>query len=67
MLGLGLGLCFNLDLTDKGDDSKLVHRRKRPKVDASIFDSSLGRVGKKEKKILASTYGRFRLYRLNLS
>ena len=24
-------------LTDTGEDSKLVHRRKRPKVDASIF------------------------------
>ena len=26
------------------------YRRKRPKVDASIFDSSLGRVGKKKRK-----------------
>ena len=25
------------DLTDIGEDSKLVYRRKRPKVDASIF------------------------------
>ena len=28
-------------LTDTGEDSKLVHRRNRPKVDASIFDSAL--------------------------
>ena len=29
------------NLNDTGEDSKLVHRRKRPKVDASIFDSAL--------------------------
>ena len=27
----------NIILTDTGEDSKLVHRRKCPKVDASIF------------------------------
>ena len=31
-------------LTDTGEDSKLVHRRKRPKVDASIFLLFFGRV-----------------------
>ena len=32
---------FLLFLTDRAEDSKLVHRRKRPKVDASIFDTAL--------------------------
>ena len=31
-------------LTDTGEDSKLVHRRKRPKVDANFFFSFFGRV-----------------------
>ena len=57
------------DLTDTGEDSKLVHRRKRSKVDASIFfffsETSERRVWlSAESKILASTFGRFRLYRL---
>ena len=56
-------------LTDTGEDSKLVHRPKRPKVDmvfSSLFsDASERRVGlNAESKILASTFGRFRLYRL---
>ena len=43
-------------LTDTGEDLKLVHRRKRPKVDANIFDSELTHIrrleaSKKEKKI----------------
>ena len=38
-----------------------LYRRKRPKVDASIFDSSLGRVGKKGEENSVSTFGRFRL------
>ena len=43
------------------------YRRKRPKVDASISDSALSHTrrsnaSKKEKKILASTFGRFRLW-----
>ena len=56
-------------LTDTGEDSKLVHRRKRPKVDtlfSSLFsDASERRVWlSAESKILAFTFGRFRLYRL---
>ena len=56
-------------LTDIGEDSKLVHRRKRPKVDtlfSSIFsDASERRVWlSAESKLLASTFGRFCLYRL---
>ena len=56
-------------LTDAGEDSKLVHRRKRPKVDTlfrSLFsDASERRVRfSAESKILASTFGRFGLYRL---
>ena len=56
-------------LTDTGEDSKLVHRRKRPKVDtifSSLFsDASERRVWlSAESKILASTFGLFRLYRL---
>ena len=59
-------------LTDTGEDSKLVHRRKRPKVDtlfsALFSDASERRVWLSiESKILASTFGRFRLYRLNNS
>ena len=58
-----------LPLTDTGEDSKLVHRRKRPKLDtlfSSLFpDGSERRVWlSAESKILASTFGRFRLYRL---
>ena len=57
-------------LTDTGEDSKLLHRRKRPKVDTlfcSFFcDASERRVWlSAESKILASTFGRFRLYRLS--
>ena len=56
--------------TDTGEDSKFVHRRKRPKVDTlfpSLFsDASERRVWlSAESKILASTFGRFCLYRLN--
>ena len=56
-------------LTVTGEDSKLVYRRKRPKVDtlfSSLFsDASERRVWlSAESKILASTFGRFRLYRL---
>ena len=55
-------------LTDTGEDSKLIHRRKRPKVDTlfSFFsDASERRVWlSAESKILASTFERFRLYRL---
>ena len=43
----------NLHLKITGEDSKLVRRRKRPKVD-TLFTN-----------ILASTFGLFRLYRLN--
>ena len=61
-------LIFNI-LTETGDDSKLVHRRIWPKVDANIFslfpDVSELRVWlSAESKILASTFGRCRLYRL---
>ena len=54
-------------LTDAGEDSKLVHRRKRPKVDtlfSSLFaDTSERRVWlSAESKILASTFGRFRMW-----
>ena len=43
------------------------YRRKRSKVDASIFDSALSHTRrsarrKKREKILASTFGRFRLW-----
>ena len=64
-------LCFvNSILTDTGEDSKLVHRLKRPKVDASIFCSFSDAAEQRvllsaDSKILASTFGRFRLYRLN--
>ena len=56
-------------LTDTGEDSKLVFRRKHSKVDASIFlffsDASERRVWlSAESKTLASTFGRFRRYRL---
>ena len=54
-------------LTDTGEDSKLVHRRICPKVDASIFFSFFFDASKRqvfESKILASTFGRFRMYRL---
>ena len=56
-------------LTDTGEDSKLVNRRKRSKVDtlfsSLFFDASERRVWLSAKsKILASTFGRFRLYRL---
>ena len=60
-------------LTDTGEDSKLVHRRKRSKVNAAqpryflffFSDASERRVWlSAESKILASTFGRFRLYRL---
>ena len=59
----------NFYLTDTGEDSKLVHRRKRSKADASIFfffcDVSERRVWlSAESKILAFTFERFRLYRL---
>ena len=56
-------------LTDTGDDSKLVHRRKRPKVD-TLFSSLFSEASERrvllsaESKILASTFGRIRLYRL---
>ena len=60
---------LKMRLTDTGEDSKLVHRWKRPKVDtlfSSLFyDASERRVWlSAESKILASTFGRFRLYRL---
>ena len=43
------------------------HRRKRPKVDASIFDSALSHtrrsdVSKKREENSVSTFGRFRLW-----
>ena len=52
-------------LTDTGEDSKLVHRRKRPKVDASIFDSALRHtrhsdVSEKREENSVSTFGRSR-------
>ena len=55
--------------TDTGEDSKLVHTRKSPKVDtlfSSLFsDASERRVLlSTESKILASTFECFRLYRL---
>ena len=58
-------------LTDTGEDSKLVHMRTRPKVDTLFFslfsDAAERRVWlSAESKILASTFGHFRLYRLNL-
>ena len=54
-------------LTDTGEDAKLVHWRKRPKVDtlfSSLFsDASERRVWPiAESKILASTFGRFFIY-----
>ena len=61
-----------LFLTDTGEDSKLVNRRQRSKVNAappfsSLFiDASERRVWlSAESKILAFTFERFRLYRLN--
>ena len=59
-------------LTDTDKSSKLVHRRKRTKVDtlfSSLFlDASERRVWlSTESKILASTFGRFCLYRLKHS
>ena len=57
-------------LTDTGEDSKLVHRRKRPKVEtlfSSFFDAFERRVWlSAESKILALIFGDFRLYRLTL-
>ena len=55
---------------DTGGNSKLAHRRKRPKMDAvfsALFsDASERRVWlSAESKIFASTFERFRLYRLN--
>ena len=56
-------------LTDTGEGSKLVHRRERPKVD-TLFSSLFSGASERrvwlsaESKILASTFGRFRLYRL---
>ena len=61
----------NLSLTDTGDDSKLVHRWKRPKMD-TLFSSLFSAASQRrvwlraELKILASTFGRFRLYWLTL-
>ena len=56
-------------LTDTGEDSKLVHRQKCPKVD-TLFSSPFfqdvraTRMTQRRVEILASTFGRFRLYRL---
>ena len=58
-------------LTDTGEDSKFIHRRKRPKVD-TLFSSLFSDASERgvwlsaESKILASTLGRFRLYRLKI-
>ena len=54
-------------LTDTGEDSKLVHRRKRPKVDSSIFDSALSHTrrsdaSEKKEENSVSTFGRFRMW-----
>ena len=66
-------LNFGFCLTDKGEDSRLVHRRKRSKEKAApsryfllfFAEASERRVWlSAESKILASTFGRFRLYRL---
>ena len=59
-------------LTDTGEDSKIVLRRKRPKLDtlfASLFsDASERRVWLSAgSKKLASTFRRFRLNRLKNS
>ena len=56
-------------LIDTGEDSTPVHRQKRPKMDtpySSLFsDASERRVWlSAESKMLASTFGLFRLYRL---
>ena len=72
-LSFHLMLIFILcKLTDISEDSKLVHRRKRSKVNAAsprffllfcdAFERRLWLSA--ESKILASTFGRFRLYRL---
>ena len=58
-----------MSLSDTGEDSELVHRQKCPKVDtlfSSLFsDASERRVWlSAESKILSSTFGLFRLYRL---
>ena len=57
-------------LTDTGEDSKLVHRRKRPKVEThffSFFDAFERRVWlSAESKMLVLIFGHFRLYRLTL-
>ena len=59
-------------LTDTGEDSKLVHRQKRRKLD-TLFSSLFSDVFERrvwlsaESKILASTFERFRLYRLILA
>ena len=60
-------------LTDTGENAKLLHRRKRPKKDtlfSSLFfrrvrgsDSERRVWLSDESKILASTFGRFRVYR----
>ena len=55
-------------LTDTGEDSKLVKRRKRPKVD-KLFSTPFSNASERrvwlstESKALASSFGRFRLYR----
>ena len=38
------------------------YRRKRPKVDASIFDSALSHTRRKKEENSMSTFGRFRLW-----
>ena len=48
---------FMAVLTDTGEDSKVVHRRKRRYFLLFFPDAS-------ESKLLASTFGNFRLYRL---
>ena len=52
------------NLTDTDEDSKLVLRRKRPKVD-TLF-SFLFSDASERRVWLPSTFGRFRLYRLSI-
>ena len=54
-------------LTDAGDDSIIVHTRKRPKVDASIFDLALSHTrrsdaSEKREENSVSSFGRFRVW-----
>ena len=71
-LGIQTSFAYVYSLTDTGEDSRLVNRRKRPKVD-TLFSSLFSEASERrvwlsaESKILASTFRLFRLYRLSFA